>query len=78
MNKWTGKDWEELRVQLTKNYWKMVYEAPDLTKPLLTPWEQEQCASDPIFKQKIDNMNRNEIAEWNTKQLKFWNEAHHE
>jgi hypothetical protein len=72
MNKWTGKDFEELRVQLTKNYWKIRYEVPDLTKPLLTPWECEQYASDPIFKQKIDNMHKNEIAQWNINQIKAW------
>ena len=74
MNEFTKEYFEELRVEATKRYWDLKYSEPDLTKPLLLPWQQEQCAHDHIFKEKLANMNENEIAEWNAKQIKEWPE----
>ena len=74
MNKWTQEYVEELRVQAIKKHWDLVCKEPDLTEPLLFPWQQLRCLNDPIFKEKLANMNENEIAEWNAKQIKEWDE----
>ena len=78
MTKWTQEYFEELRVQTTKRYWDLVYKEPDLTEPLLFPWQLERCAVDPIFREKLANMNENEIAEWNANQIKERDELFNE
>ncbi len=74
MNKWTKEYVEKLCWQGLKNYYDLVHKEPDLTKPLLLPWQLERCFGDLIFREKLANMNENEIAEWNSKQIKAWNE----
>lgn len=78
MNKWTREYVEKLRVEALKKYYDLRYEEPDLTEPLLFPWQLERCAGAPIFREKLANMNENEIAEWNVKQIKERDELFNE
>ncbi len=51
MNKWTKEYVEKLCWQGLKNYYDLVHKEPDLTKPILLPWQLERCFGDLIFRE---------------------------
>jgi hypothetical protein len=60
------------KLKENQRYWvDLEHKKPDPLEIILTPTQQWAYVSDPQFQKKVNNMNENEIQEWNKQSLEW-------